>query len=202
MYTHRASFRIFTFALTITLLLLTSCSTGAPTQVPQTNPTPTATPTKAPQSQPEPTQAPPPSPCEGLSGEIELQVLVGPADTVGLTPKTAGLIPFSVTSSTPPFTISGSGPINYQETLTENWGTYTVNMEMDTTLNGECSDASGEGKLHANLTLSGSQLVEVRSDGFNQDYPWQGTEVRTMEFPLQEGASAQGEGWVCVLHID
>ncbi len=202
MNTHRATHLPLCLALTITLHFLTNCSSGTSTQVLQTNPTPTATPTKAPQSQPEPTQAPPPSPCEGLSGEIELQILVGPADAVGLTPKTAGFIPFSVTGSAPPYTISGSGPINYQETLTENWGTYTVYMDLDTTLDGECSDTNGAGILHAALTLSGSQMVEVRSDGFNQDYPWQGTDIRSMDFPLQDGAEAQGEGWVCVLHIE
>ncbi len=187
----------------IALLLLVSCSSGTPTQVlqPEPEPTPTAAPTTVPQAQPEPTRAQI-SPCQSLSGELELQILVGPADAVGLTPTTVGFIPFSVNSSTPPYTINGSGPISYQETLTQNWGTYTVMLEMDTTLAGECSDTSAGGILHATLTMSGSQLVEVRSDGFNQDYPWEGMQTREMEFPLQEGAAAQGEGWVCVLHLE
>ena len=88
-------------------------STSTPTPTPTVGPLPaaaTATPTS------------PPSSCEGLAGQLEVQVLVGPADAVGLEPVAVGSVPFSVTTSEPPFLVEGQTPISYEATLEEECG--------------------------------------------------------------------------------
>ena len=44
-------------------------------------------------------------------------------------------------------------------------------------------------------------MVEVTADGFHQKYPWEGTHSMDLVLPLEEGASAEGEGWAFVLHL-
>jgi hypothetical protein len=56
--------------------------------------------------------------------------------------------------------------------------------------------------LNLALTVSGEQMVEVRAEGFSGDYPWSGTHEFSLSFPAEEGASAEGEGWVFVLHLN
>jgi hypothetical protein len=129
-------------------------------------------------------------------------VLVGPAEAVELEPFAIGYIPFSVQSSGGVYTIQGGGPINYQEVLTEKWGTYTVSMDMDTTIAGECvGDASSE-TLDFTIEMTGEQMVEVRAEGFTGDYPWSGTKTLDLTLPLEEGSKAESEGWASILHLN
>jgi hypothetical protein len=147
------------------------------------------------------TPAPPPSRCEGLAGQLEIQVLVGPAEAVGLEPVAVGSVPFAVTGSEPPYLVQGQGPISYEATLQEAWGTYAVTMELDTAVQGDCSGHAGGERLDVALEMTGEQLVVVKAEGFEGEYPWSGTQTRELTFPLEEGATAQGEGWVIVLHL-
>jgi len=140
--------------------------------------------------------------CDGLSGSLEAQLLVGPADAVGLEPLAVGEIPFSVVSSGEPYSVEGANSIEYDDVLIEEWGTYTVSFNMDVTFYGECSGAEGAEQLTGEVTMSGNQMVEVEAEGFQGEYPWNGTQEITLAFPLQEGATMSGEGWQFVLHLD
>jgi hypothetical protein len=188
----------------------TPTSTATPTPTPTTAtqaaptsaPTPTPTPTKETVPQPVPTTpAPEPSRCEGLAGQLEVQVLVGPADAVGLEPVAVGSVPFAVTSSEPPYLVQGQGPISYEAVLEKEWGSYTVTMDLSTSVQGECSGPAGAEQLDMSLELTGEQLVVVDAEGFHGEYPWSGTQTRELAFPLEEGATAEGEGWAVVLHL-
>lgn len=81
--------------------------------------------------------------CAGLTGKLELQLLVGPADAVRLEPFAVGQIPFSVVSNEEPYLVEGAGPITYENALEAVWGTYTVVFDADLAATGECSGAGG-----------------------------------------------------------
>lgn len=185
-------------------VILSACSsTGAPQDEPMA-PTATSTPTPTPEPM-EPgaiIPTPPTSRCQGLAGQLELQILVGPGEAVGLEPVAVGSVPFAVITSAPPYLVEGQGPLSYEATLTEEWGTYTVTMNMETAVQGECSLEAGNEQLNLVLEMAGEQLVVVKAEGFQGEYPWTGTETRDLAFPLEEGATAQGEGWAVVLHLD
>lgn len=186
--------------LIVVLLILTvfsSCSSGPTTSDdPATTPTPTEVIQVAP-----PTQTETPSICEGLLGELEIQILVGPAEVVGLEPHSVGFIPFSVTTDEPPFLIQGGGNFDYGDILVEEWGTYEVTMSMSGTVNGTCIADEAGGELALSLELTGSQLVVVSAEGFSGEYPWEGTQSFDLVFPIEEGASMDGEGYVIILHM-
>jgi len=74
-------------------------------------------------------------------------------------------------------------------------------MELDTAVQGECSGLEGGEQLDLALEMAGEQLVVVKAEGFQGEYPWSGTQTRELTFPLEEGATAEGEGWVIVLHL-
>jgi hypothetical protein len=176
--------------------------TPEPQQPDASTPTPTPTPTDIPlPAAVTSTPTPPPSRCEGLIGQLEVQVLVGPADAVGLEPVAVGSVPFAVTTSAPPFLVEGQGPISYHDILVEEWGTYDVTMDLDTAVQGQCSGAVGSEQLDLTLEMTGEQMVVVDSPDFHGEYPWAGTNSLDLIFPLEEGATAQGEGWVVVLHL-
>jgi hypothetical protein len=208
--------------LAVLALLLPGCSGGATPTV-ESTPTPTATPappTSTPTTPPSdpvatatptpttpaasgaaPTPEPPTSACSGLIGQIEMQVLVGPADAVGLEPSAVGSIPFSVTSQDEPYAVQGGGDILYADTLQKEWGTYEVTLDLQTTLSGECVAAAGGEALQLRLDMAGQQMVEVEAEAFHGEYPWSGEVSLDLSFPLTDGATAQGEGWVLVLHL-
>jgi hypothetical protein len=178
----------------------TATSTPTPSAEPQQPATATSTPT--------PTSAPivgsvtpAASRCKGLAGQLEVQILVGPAEAVGLEPVAVGSVPFAVTTSAPPYLVEGQGPISYDATLEQEWGTYAVTMDMQTAVQGECSGEAGSEQLDLVLEMTGEQLVVVDAEGFHGEYPWSGTQSRDLAFPLEEGATAQGEGWAVVLHL-
>lgn len=132
--------------------------------------------------------------CAGLSGAIIAEVLIGPAEAVGLEPIEIAIIDFSV-SREKPYIVQGSGSSSSPpQVLAEEWGTYTVSFDMSFIITGTCVD-EGEGLLMLELDMSGNQLVEVEAEGFHGEYPWAGDSTFTLEFPLQDGFTHSGEGW-------
>ena len=125
-----------------------------------------------------------------------MQVLVGPADAAGMDPVAVGTAPFSVVSSEAPYLIQGGGPISYDNMETFDWGTYAVTLSMDTTISGECAGPAGNETLNLVLEGTGEQLLVVDASDFHGEYPWAGTNRFDLAFPLQDGASVQGEGYV------
>lgn len=186
----------------VTILLMLACGLFS-------NPDPEPDLESPPSSTPTPTSgglievAPPsdPSRCDGLSGALEIQILVGPAEAVGMEPVAVGELPFSVASEDGAYLIQGGGGVSYQQTMTEVWGTYSVSLNMAGTLQGECSGEPGSEILDVTVEMSGEQMVEVRAEGFSGDYPWSGSHTMELSFPLEEGATAEGEGWAFVLHL-
>lgn len=140
--------------------------------------------------------------CAGLGGSLEMQVLVGPADAVGLEPVAVGNVPFSIVSSDGANIAQGSGSINYQNVLVEVWGTYTVSFDMVASVSGGCVASEQGGVLNLTISTSGEQLVEVEAEGFQGSYPWAGSPEISISLPIEEGAMAEGEGWVFVLHLN
>ena len=57
-----------------------------------------------------------PNRCKGISGELEMKILVGPAAAVGLEPFSVGQIPFTVTSQDP-YTMQGKTHLSYAKTM-------------------------------------------------------------------------------------
>ena len=117
-------------------------------------------------------------------------------------PIAVGNIPFSVTQIGPIYAVQGNGALSYQQTLEESWGTYTVILDMTAVVSGDCSGDVGNEHLYMTVEASGEQMVEVRAEGFSGDYPWSGTHQLELSFPLVEGASAEGEGWAFILHLN
>lgn len=139
--------------------------------------------------------------CAGLSGAFELQVLVGPAEVVGLEPIAIGEVPFSVVSNGGANIVQGGGSMSYQDVLEREWGTYTVSFDLDADVNGECTLEGNNAALNVTLEVTGDQLVEVDAQGFKGEYPWSGTYSFDLSLPAEDGASAGGEGWTFVLHL-
>ena len=73
---------------------------------------------------------------------------------------------------------------------------------MDVAISGECGGDAGSEELNVHVEMSGEQMVEVRAEGFSGDYPWSGTHEKNLSFPLKEGATAEGDGWALVLHLN
>ena len=161
--------------------------------------TPTPTPS-APVEPPTPTSAP--SRCQGVSGSLEVRVLVGPAEVVGLEPVAIGSVPFSVVSGEEPYILEGGGAVSYDEVLEKEWGTYEVTMDLEVTIGGVCEGGADAAELAMMIEVAGEQMVVVTAEGFQGEYPWSGTHTFEERFPAEEGATAAGEGWEFVLHID
>ena len=199
------------YLLAVVALVVAGCDAPSP-QDQEVTPTPTAAVPDVPAETPTPTLAagggasPTPvvasSPCQGLSGALEVQVLVGPADAVGMEPVAVGEVPIAVVSEAPPYVVEGSGPISYEAVLEKEWGTYAVTMDMDIVVDGECEATEDEGALQLTLGMSGEQMVEVDAEGFQGEYPWSGEHELEIAFPLEDGATAEGEGWTFVLHLN
>ena len=127
--------------------------------------------------------------------------MVGPAEVVGLEPYSIGFIPFAVTTTEAPYLAQGQGNLDYYDVLAEEWGTYEVTLTLDTAIQGECVDTETGGELDLVIEMTGEQFVEVTADGFHGEYPWSGTQTRSMNLPLEDGATIQGEGYIFVLHL-
>jgi hypothetical protein len=164
-------------------------------------PTDTPTPTPVPVIDVQSTPTAPASRCDGLSGTLELQVLVGPADAAGMDPLAVGSAPFSVVTSQPPYLVQGGGPISYDKVEKFDWGTYSVSLYMDTTISGECTGFGGSETLDLVLEATGEQMLVVDASNFHGEYPWEGTNSFELTLPLTDGASVQGEGYIFVLRL-
>jgi hypothetical protein len=199
--------RIGVVALNIVVIMACGLSSNlSPTPTPSSSPPTIAPSTPTPTSisnigEPEVEPSPVASPCDGLSGELEMQVLVGPAEAVGLEPFAVGAIPFSVVSDGGSYLVQGGGAISYQEVLEEEWGTYTVSFDLEGVVDGTCEDGQGSEELKISVVMSGEQMVEVRADKFQGDYPWSGTHELNLSFPLEDGARSEGEGWAFILRM-
>ena len=145
----------------------------------------------------------PENPCEGLAGTLELQLLVGPSEAVGLTPYTMANIPFIVTGEDGVYLVQGNGATEYYEDVLEaEWGSYTVQFEGETKVSGTCVADDASGTLNVYVQMEGKQTVVIVVEGMETTYPWAGTPSVTASFPLEDGAQQGGEGWQLVLHID
>lgn len=142
-------------------------------------------------------------PCEGVSGTLEIQILVGPSEVVGLTPFSLGEIPFDVLDEDGAFPIEGGGQLeSYSDVLSAAWGTYTVTFEGDLVASGECVSTGDVAVLDLNVEMTGEQNVEIVFDGAQMNYPWSGTSQIEATLPVEDGAQQEGEGWILILHLN
>jgi len=142
------------------------------------------------------------NPCEGLTGTLELQFLIGPSEAAGLSPYTFATIPFQVISEGNAYLVQGGGPVEYYEDiLTADWGSFAVTFEGDTSVSGECVASEGDGTLAVSVEMAGQQNVVVTVDGMEYSYPWEGSPTVEATFPLIDGAQVGGEGWNLTLHL-
>jgi hypothetical protein len=139
--------------------------------------------------------------CMGVSGEFEMQVLVGPAEVVGLEPFGIGSIPFTVEYDQGVYTVHGDGDIDYEDILEEVWGTYTVFFDMYGVVDGVCTQGDEGGILDITLNVSGEQMFVVDS-AFYEEYPSSGEHEFEFIIPVVDGAMESGEGWAFILHLD
>jgi len=143
------------------------------------------------------------NPCEGLAGTLEMQLLIGPSEAVGLSPYTFANIPFQIVQSGNAYFVEGGGPVEYYEDiLTADWGSFSVTFEGDTTISGECNAADGNGTLDVLVEMAGHQTVVVNVEGMEYTYPWEGSPTVEASFPLTDGAQVGGEGWTLILHLN
>ncbi len=141
--------------------------------------------------------------CQGLSGKLELQILVGPSEAVGLEPVTVGEIPFMVVDEGGNYVVEGGGQLeSYSDVLTAAWGTYTVTFEGDTFVSGDCTSSGAGAQLNLVVDMIAEQNVEIVYEGVQLNYPWSGTHQLDVALPVEEGAMAQGEGWVLTLILN
>ena len=141
--------------------------------------------------------------CEGLTGTLELQLLIGPSEAVGLEPTTTASIPFSVETVGESYLVSSSGPVDYYEDVYEaEWGSFTVTFEGETVISGECLSQDDRSQLNILLEMAGEQIVTIIVEGTETTFPWSGTPTINASFPLMDGAQAQGEGWQLILHLN
>lgn len=200
MINRQHNLRLMLLALGIIISVM-ACNLFAPGGEEQVPPRPTNTPT--PESMAPILDTPSPkSACEGLTGSLEVMVLAGPAEVVGLEPYAIGDVPFAVVTATNPYQVQGGGPISFSDILVEEWGTYEVTLNFQNTIEGVCAGDSGSEKLHLTLEMNGEQDVIVEAEGFSGEYPWSGMITRELVFPLTEGAAMEGEGWAVVLHLN
>jgi hypothetical protein len=174
---------------------------GEDTETLPPSPTNTATPTAIVGDSNLPTPTLIPNLCDGLSGNIEMQVLVGPSEVVGLEPLAIETIPFTVIPEGEAYLIEGNGLIDYQDVLEKEWGTYTVEFDQEAALSGDCQGGEHSGILNMVVETSGEQLVEVDAEGYHGEFPWAGSHTFNLSFPIEEGSMAEGEGWAFVLHL-
>jgi len=186
----------------LALLFISSCGNSAATTPQEADPSSTPTPTEQALIQEPPTPTTVPSICEGLAGELEIHVLVGPAEAVGLEPESVGSIQFSVITSEEPYLVEGSGGLEYTAVLAREWGSFEVTMEMSGTITGTCVGEENAGELDLSLEMAGSQEIIVTYEGVSQTYPWEGTQTFNHTFPIEEGSTLEGEGYSIVLHLE
>jgi hypothetical protein len=202
MKSYRSIFSNLFVMLGLAIFVFACSQSGDNTETSPPSPTVTATPTAIVGDSNLPTPTPVPEVCDGLGGNIEMQVLVGPSEVVGLEPLAIGTIPFTVRSDGEVNLIEGGGLIDYQDVLEKEWGTYTVEFDLEAALSGDCQGGEQSGVLNMIVETSGEQFVEIESQGYQGEFPWAGTQTFNLSFPIEEGSMVDGEGWAFVLHLD
>lgn len=143
------------------------------------------------------------NPCQELTAKLELQILVGPSEAVGLEPVTVGEIPFVVLDEGNTYMVEGSSKLDsYSDVLSAEWGTYTVTFEGVTVVSGECVSSGDDAELNLNVEMTGEQNVEIIYEGTELNYPWSGTTQIDTTLPVEDGAQQVGEGWILILHLN
>ncbi len=143
------------------------------------------------------------NPCEGLTGTLEMQLLVGPSEAVGLTPITFATIPFTTISEGEVYLVQGNGPAEYYEDVLEaDWGTYTVQFDGEMAISGTCVATEAPGMINFYIQMAEEQIVVIIVEGIETTYPWVGTPSVTASFSILDGAQQAGEGWNLILHLD
>lgn len=149
------------------------------------------------------TESPVSGPCEGVSGTLELQLLVGPSEAVGLEPYTFAKIPFQVVKNGDSYLITAAGPVDYYEDiLTADWGSFSVQFTGEITVSGECVTTGEIGMLQVIVEMAGQQTVVIVVEGQETTYPWAGTPQIEASLPVVDGAQVSGEGWSLILHLN
>jgi len=163
--------------------------------------TPVAEPTDTPD--PSATPSPTPSPCEGVSGGIEVRVLVGPAAAVGLETHAVGTVPFTVGTAQSIYAVSGGGHISFSDVLSEDEIHYDVSFEADVVFDGTCDMGPGGAQLLLGVGMVWDQIVHVTAEDFDETYSQAGENEKDVTLPLIDGASADvDEGMEIVLRLD
>lgn len=161
---------------------------------------PTPTPTILPGGGVEP---PGENPCKGLSGSVDLQLLVGPSEAVGLEPYTMASIPFEVRKDGEVYLVEGGGQMTfYEDVLEAEWGSFSVQFDGDLQISGTCVGAEAPGTLNLYLEMEGEQTVVIVVDGNTMTYPWAGMPTLTASLPIRDGAEQSGEGWTLILQLN
>ncbi|MBN1537567.1 MAG: hypothetical protein JW908_12590 [Anaerolineales bacterium] len=138
--------------------------------------------------------------CYGLHGRLEVRIVVAEAAAVGMKPFTIGEIPFYVTTEYAPYRIQGKSKLVYKQKNEEDWGTYKGDVNLMGSVTGQCVAGENDVELRLNISMSGSQVVVVRSKGYNKQFPWSGGVNIPLTFGLMEGYTMSDEGYVFVLH--
>lgn len=140
--------------------------------------------------------------CKGLSGNFEMQVLVGPSDAVGLEPFGIGFIPFSVEYDQGVYVVQGYGTIDYEDILEFQGGTFTVFFDMVGEVDGVCTQINDGGVMDFTFNMAGDQVFIVDSANGQTEYPKYFEHEFEYSFPVVDGATESGEGWALILHLD
>jgi len=141
--------------------------------------------------------------CKELSGNFEMQILVGPAEVADLEPFGIGSIPFSVESDQGLYLVQGEGTIDFEDELEAVWGTYTVFFDMLGVVDGECTQNDDGAVLDIIFNMTGDQVFIVDAPGMMQtEYPKSFDYEFDYSFPVVDGATESGEGWALILHLD
>jgi hypothetical protein len=137
--------------------------------------------------------------CYGMHGRIEVRAVV--AEAAGLVdPFSIGEIPFAVTTEYAPYRVSGKSKLIYKQKNEEDWGSYKGDINLMGSISGQCMTGENDGQLRINVSINGSQLVVIRSKGFNKQIPWSGSVSIPLILGHSEGYSMAGEEWLFVLH--
>ncbi len=139
--------------------------------------------------------------CYGMTGRIEVRAMVPEAAGLGLDPFSIGEIPFEVTTSYAPYRVAGRSKLVYKDKTEEDWGTYKGDINLMGSISGQCLTGDKDGELHINISINGSQLIVIRSKGFNKQIPWSGGVSVPLILGHSEGYSMAGEKWLFVLHM-
>jgi len=141
--------------------------------------------------------------CKDLSGNFEMQVLVGPSDAVGLEPFGIGSIPFTVEQEGGLYLVHGDGTIDFEDMLEEAWGTYTVYFDMLGVIDGVCTASDEDGVMDITFKMTGDQVFIVDApEPAGGEYPKSFDYEFEYSFPVEDGATKSGEGWALILHLD